>query len=933
MKSRLIAVASALVVTGAVAAPAAHADASTTVVLSQVAFRGPNGGNDEMIQIRNVSSVAQDIGGWKIVGTNAAGTNSTRATVPVGTSLPASRSFLFVNGAAGGYGDTTVPGDVVYTTGITDTGGVQLRTAADVVVDAVGHTGLTATAPLFKEGDGLPFPGTTPASNATAFKRTSEPDTDRNQIDFTGPQVRTPENCAAACAIADPCPAGAEGITDITTIQKTDAPCEGRTVKVRGIVTGIDDLYGSNFENIFRSDSGLWLQQATRPQDATSSSGIFIAGIRRDAGNPGGVIGSDATINGRVETKFGLVQIVPPGVGTTNQNAQLVDLTTTPTAVGVINSAGNPLPEPITLERGRSETQDVATRDYYRSLQGMRVRLPEAIATGGGTTKFRDVFVEPGTTATRLFRKNDLAAITTPWSDARAELGISGEAGAKNPADPRVPWHSSTQVDLDLFDVVREVVGPLTFSFSYYKIMPQPGGPAPAIERGPIHAAAPPTAPPAPAGSLRVASFNVENLFPIGSSNDGQEIDEDEYKRRVDALVLAIRDRLREPDVIAVQEVAIVDGANALTGLAQALGNYTGYIQPNNDERGIATGFLVKNGTTASNGRLLDADVMYNDRSEGVCDLAGGKLFDRAPYALDLKKGDIAFTAMSNHFASQSHENACRVAESEAVRRQTVALQQAGKNVLVAGDLNDFEFSAALARLTQGNTLTNLWHSAPQGLAYSYKFNGHLQTLDHILVTAGMFSRLTDMRYVHFDNDVYERTTTNAQGELISVDGTGISDHDPPLATFELRGASTSTPVDVTGNVPATLSLTLGTQAASLGTFTPGVAQDYTTTMAATVTSTGEDTSLSVLDPSASHTGRLTNGAYSLASPLEVRANTAAFAPLRGDNGPLTLMSWPQPVTAANVTLGFKQSIGATESLRTGAYGKTLTFTLSTTTP
>ena len=199
---------------------------------------------------------------------------------------------------------------------------------------------------------------------------------------------------------------------------------------------------------------------------------------------------------------------------------------------------------------------------------------------------------------------------------------------------------------------------------------------------------------------------------------------------------------------------------------------------------------------------------MYNDRSEGTCDLAGGKLFDRAPYALDLKKGDIAFTAMSNHFASQSHENACRIAEAEAVRRQTVALQQAGKNVLVAGDLNDFEFSDALARLTQGNTLTNLWYSAPQGTAYSYKFNGHLQTLDHILVTAGLVSRLTDMRYVHFDNDVYERTPPDG----ISADGTGISDHDPPLATFELRGASTSTPVDVTGNVPATLSLTLGTR-------------------------------------------------------------------------------------------------------------------------
>jgi hypothetical protein len=33
------------------------------------------------------------------------------------------------------------------------------------------------------------------------------------------------------------------------------------------------------------------------------------------------------------------------------------------------------------------------------------------------------------------------------------------------------------------------------------------------------------------------------------------------------------------------------------------------------------------------------------------------------------------------------------------------------------------------------------------------------------------------------------------------------------------------------------------------------------------------------------------------------------------------------------VTIGFKQTIGRTEGLRTGPYSKTLTFTLSTTTP
>ena len=59
--------------------------------------------------------------------------------------------------------------------------------------------------------------------------------------------------------------------------------------------------------------------------------------------------------------------------------------------------------------------------------------------------------------------------------------GHSGGAG--NPADPRLPWRSTTQVDLDLFDVVKAVTGPLSYSFSYFKIMPQlVGAAAPAID-------------------------------------------------------------------------------------------------------------------------------------------------------------------------------------------------------------------------------------------------------------------------------------------------------------------------------------------------------------------------------------------------------------------------------------------------------------------
>jgi hypothetical protein len=43
--------------------------------------------------------------------------------------------------------------------------------------------------------------------------------------------------------------------------------------------------------------------------------------------------------------------------------------------------------------------------------------------------------------------------------------------------------------------------------------------------------------------------------------------------------------------------------------------------------------------------------------------------------------------------------------------------------------------------------------------------------------------------------------------------------------------------------------------------------------------------------------------------------------------------SFNAPVSNATSTITFKQAIAATDALRTGTYSKTLTFTLSTTTP
>ncbi|WP_270039121.1 WD40/YVTN/BNR-like repeat-containing protein [Solirubrobacter ginsenosidimutans] len=138
------------------------------------------------------------------------------------------------------------------------------------------------------------------------------------------------------------------------------------------------------------------------------------------------------------------------------------------------------------------------------------------------------------------------------------------------------------------------------------------------------------------------------------------------------------------------------------------------------------------------------------------------------------------------------------------------------------------------------------------------------------------------------------------------------------------------------GTVPATLALTLGTPA-SFGAFAPGVAKDYNTSTTADVLSTAGDAALSVTDPSGVAPGHLVNGSFSLPQALQAQASSpgagpgSAFAPLGAD--PITLLTWSAPISHDQVTIGFRQSIGASDALRTGSYGKTLTFTLSTTTP
>jgi hypothetical protein len=175
----------------------------------------------------------------------------------------------------------------------------------------------------------------------------------------------------------------------------------------------------------------------------------------------------------------------------------------------------------------------------------------------------------------------------------------------------------------------------------------------------------------------------------------------------------------------------------------------------------------------------------------------------------------------------------------------------------------------------------------------------------------------------------------------ISVGDADATAHLPLSGVETAYPYGTSTPG---GTVSSTLSISLGSVLPNLGSFVPGQALTYTSTMGATITSTAGSAILTAGDNSATAPGHLVNtsavgGPYSLAQPLSVDATSSNAAASGGTyvslgtSNPATILTYNAPVSNDAVTLGFQQMIGATDPLRTGSYTKTITLTLSTTTP
>ncbi len=156
------------------------------VLISEFRLRGPNGANDEYVELYNntetpiVVNTTDGSSGWAL----AASDGVIRFVIPNGTTLPAHGHFLGVNSdgyslssyPAGNDGEssTTATGDTTYAIDIPDNAGIALFRTSNTAnfstamrLDAAGSTAEANT--LYKEGTG--YPALTPFSIDYAFVR------------------------------------------------------------------------------------------------------------------------------------------------------------------------------------------------------------------------------------------------------------------------------------------------------------------------------------------------------------------------------------------------------------------------------------------------------------------------------------------------------------------------------------------------------------------------------------------------------------------------------------------------------------------------------------------------------------------------------------------------------------------------------------------
>lgn len=399
--------------------------------------------------------------------------------------------------------------------------------------------------------------------------------------------------------------------------------------------------------------------------------------------------------------------------------------------------------------------QDVAEALVYNeSLEGMLVVVAETAVVTAPTTKYGETVLVAEKWGVDTIRRTDEVGYLIFADDGSSTTHLDA---------------SSMLWTLARGDVVDFVAGPLAFTFDNYKIEPIALTKVDGGER-PL-----PTLAEVGSNQFSIATFNVENFFDNRDPHpsDPPRPTKDGYQLKLDKVSEAIV-AMGAPTIVGLQEVENIGVLETLVAQEKlAAYGYQPFLIEGEDSRGIDVAYIVR-GDRAT----VESTTAYP---------APDGLTSRPPLVLKvvvhLDSGDQTVYVLNNHFSSLSSGEAAteprrtaQAAWNVTVMEQIQATDPAAQFV-VLGDLNSFYQTLPIDTLQEGGLrhVYEWFGDAP--LPYTYIFEGRTQTLDHILVSDGLFAHLTTVQTLPINADYPLPLPDDATARR-------VSDHDPLIAIF-----------------------------------------------------------------------------------------------------------------------------------------------------
>ncbi len=316
---------------------------------------------------------------------------------------------------------------------------------------------------------------------------------------------------------------------------------------------------------------------------------------------------------------------------------------------------------------------------------------------------------------------------------------------------------------------------------------------------------------------LTIANYNVLNLDPNDADGDTDVAD-----GRFEAIALQIINNLNSPDVIGLQEVqdnsgSTDDGTVAADATLQLL--VDAIVAAGGPTYEFIDNIFIRNNANGGQpGGNIRTAYLYNpDRVnlvensvQPVGNQEPGSPFNgsRLPLAATFEFNGEEVSVINNHFSSKGGSAPIFGVEQDFDARQEepvvngslderrlqaqavnnfvddVLANDTDANVVVLGDLNEFEFISPLDILA-GTTVTsadgltisdsgepavlnNLINTIPEDERYSFIFQGNSQELDHVLVSNGLVSG-AQIDTVHVNSEFAESDTRASAHDPVVV--------------------------------------------------------------------------------------------------------------------------------------------------------------------